>query len=32
MKFVKDEEIVNLCTTDRYVMYKTGPVLAASVS
>ena len=28
---MKDEEIVNLCTGDRYVMYKIGPVLMANV-
>jgi len=26
-----DEEAVNLCSGDRYVMYKVGPVLMANV-
>lgn len=30
LKLVKDEDLVNLCTTDRYVMYKVGPVLIAN--
>ena len=32
LKYVKDEEIKDLCTTDRYVMFKAGPFLAANVS
>ena len=28
----KGEELCDRCSTDRYVMYKVGPVLALSVS
>ena len=28
----QDEELYDRCLTDRYVMYKVGPVLALSVS
>jgi len=30
LQVLKDEGIVNLCTGDRYVMYKVGPVLMAN--
>ncbi|XP_004208164.2 uridine phosphorylase 2 isoform X1 [Hydra vulgaris] len=30
LKLVKAEEIHNLCSTDRYVMFKLGPILLAS--
>ena len=31
LKVMKEEEVVNLCTGDRFVMYKVGPVLMANV-
>jgi len=30
LKLMKSEDVKNICTTDRFVLYKVGPVLAAS--
>jgi len=30
LKLMKEDELVDLCSTDRYVMYKVGPILIAN--